>query len=120
MSVTIRLARIGKRNAPSFKIVVSNTRDKRNGRYLEVLGYYNPTKVPNEFKINEERYDYWRSVGAMVTDAVTALRDGTYEFKPYNPDAEKNNEEKSSEPESENTTKEEPVKDKKSEEESTE
>ena len=84
MSVTIRLARVGKKNAPSYKIVVSNTRDKRNGRYLDILGYYNPTKNPPEYKLDEKKYDEWKQKGAMSTEAVEKLRDGTYEYKPYN------------------------------------
>ncbi len=85
MSVTIRLARTGKRNAPTFKVVVANTRDKRNGKYLEVLGYYNPSKTPAEFKLDEQKFQEWQANGALVSDAVVALRDGTYKFVPYNP-----------------------------------
>lgn len=83
MSVTIRLARIGKRNAPAYKIVVANTRDKRNGRYLDILGYYNPSVTPVQFNFDENKYQEWRGKGAMVTDAVVKLRDGTYEYVKY-------------------------------------
>lgn len=83
MSVTIRLSRIGKRNAPAYRIVVANTKDKRNGRPLEVLGYYNPSNTPELFEIDKEKYNDWLSKGALVTDAVEKLVAGEYEFEPY-------------------------------------
>lgn len=83
MSVTIRLAQIGKKNSPSFKIVVSQTRDKRNGRFLDILGHYNPSNNPVLFSIDKKKYEEWRSKGALTTSAVEALVDGKYEFKPY-------------------------------------
>lgn len=85
MSVTIRLARIGKRNAPAFKIVVANTRDKRNGRFLDILGHYNPSHNPPLFSIDKDKYKEWKGKGALSTDAVEKLLAGTYEFKPYVP-----------------------------------
>ena len=77
MSVTIRLARIGKRNAPAYKVVVANTRDKRNGRFLEVLGHYNPSNNPVLLEIDTKKVDEWKGKGAMISDAVTKLIDGT-------------------------------------------
>ncbi len=88
MSVTIRLAKFGKRNAPSYRVVVSETRDKRNGRFLDTLGYFNPSKAIPEFEINKEKYEEWRKKGALVTEAVTKLIDGTYEYKKYEPTKE--------------------------------
>jgi small subunit ribosomal protein S16 len=87
MSVTIRLSKVGKRNAPSYKIVVSNTRDKRYGRFLDILGYYNPSTNPTGYKLDESKYNDWISKGALVTDAVVQLKEGTYVFKPYRPNA---------------------------------
>jgi len=83
MSVTIRLARIGKRNAPAFKIVVANTRDKRNGRFLDVLGHYNPSHNPPLLDIDKDKVKEWQGKGAMTTDAVTKLIEGKYEWVPY-------------------------------------
>jgi len=83
MSVTIRLARIGKRNAPAFKIVVANTRDKRNGNFLDVLGHYNPSHNPPLFSIDKKKFDQWKSKGALHTEAVNKLIEGTYKFVPY-------------------------------------
>lgn len=85
MSVTIRLARIGKKNAPAYKIVVANTRDKRNGRFLDVLGYFNPSEGEKNQRIDKEKYDAWKAKGALSTDAVEKLIAGTYKYKVYNP-----------------------------------
>jgi small subunit ribosomal protein S16 len=85
MSVTIRLAKFGKRHQPSYRIVVANTRDKRNGRFLDTLGHYNPSETPIKFECDKKKYEKWISNGALVTDAVKDLVAGTYEFKPYNP-----------------------------------
>ena len=83
MSVTIRLARFGKKFAPSYKIVVAKTRDKRNGKFLDILGYYNPSETPVKYDMDKEKYDKWLGNGALVTDAVKKIVDGTYEYIPY-------------------------------------
>lgn len=83
MQTRIRLARIGKRNAPAFKIVVANKRDKLTGRYLEVLGHYNPSSNPQTFDIDKKKYEGWLSKGAKPTKAVEKLVEGKYEFVPY-------------------------------------
>ncbi|HXK52920.1 30S ribosomal protein S16 [Candidatus Nomurabacteria bacterium] len=104
MSVTIRLAKIGRKKAHAFKIVVSTTKDKRNGKYLDILGHYNPSVKPVQYEIDKDKVEQWKSKGALVTDAVTALLNGEYEFKKYT----RQNEQKSSESsatEGSNTTK---------------
>ena len=83
MSVTIRLAKIGKRNAPAFKVVVANTRDKRNGKFLDIVGHYNPTHSPVLLEMDKKKIKEWQEKGAMTTDAVTKLLEGKYEFQPY-------------------------------------
>lgn len=85
MSVTIRLARIGKKNAPAYKIVVANTRDKRNGRFLDVLGYFNPSESMDAYRMDKKKYDEWKNKGALSTDAIEKLIAGTYKYKVYNP-----------------------------------
>jgi len=85
MSVTIRLARTGRRNQPAYKIVVSNTRDKRNGRFVDILGHFNPTTTPAEFSYNKEKYEKWTKTGALVTEAVKKLVEGKYEYTKYEP-----------------------------------
>lgn len=94
MSVTIRLSRIGKKNQPAYKLVVSNTRDKRNGRYLDILGHYNPFEPKEKFSYDKEKFEEWKNKGALVTDAVNKLIEGTYEYKKYEPKQETSKEEK--------------------------
>lgn len=89
MSVTIRLAKVGRRNAPAYKIVVANTRDKRNGRFLDVLGHFNPSHNPATFAIDQNKYQEWVAKGALTSASVTKLKDGKYTFKPYRPHAPK-------------------------------
>jgi small subunit ribosomal protein S16 len=83
MSITIRLSRTGKKNNPTYKVVVSNTRDKRNGKSLEVLGSMNPTLTPITYTMDKKKYDEWVKKGAMVSDSVKKLVEGTYTYKPY-------------------------------------
>jgi len=89
MSVTIRLARTGRKNLPAYKIVVSNTRDKRNGRFVDIIGNFNPTTTPHEFKYDKEKFEKWSKTGALVTDAVKKLMEGKYEYTKYEPKKEK-------------------------------
>ncbi len=85
MSVTIRLSRIGKKNSPSYRIVVSNTRSKREGENLDTIGFYNPSNTPALFELDKEKLNSWVSKGAKVTDAVTNLMEGKYTFTKYQP-----------------------------------
>ena len=85
MSISIRLAQFGKKHAPSYKIVVANTKDKRNGRFLDILGYYNPSETPVKFECDQEKYSDWKNKGALITDAVEKLVAGTYEQKIHDP-----------------------------------
>jgi small subunit ribosomal protein S16 len=83
MSITIRLTRIGKKNSPAYRVVVSNTKDKRNGKSLDILGHYNPTDSKSKFEIDKEKYAAWVGKGAMVSDAVKQLLEGKYSYTPY-------------------------------------
>jgi len=73
--VVIRLARGGNRNRPFFYIVAADSRARRDGRFIEKLGFYNPLASENVegFRINTERLEYWVSVGAQPSDAVKKL-----------------------------------------------
>lgn len=71
MAVTIRLARGGRKKAPFYSIIATDSRMPRNGRFLEKLGYYNP--MNKELSINLERYKYWKSVGAQESEAAAVL-----------------------------------------------
>ncbi|HHH14313.1 MAG TPA: 30S ribosomal protein S16 [candidate division WWE3 bacterium] len=87
----IRLLKRGRKNAPSYRIVVAESRRARDGKHLEVIGFYNPSYNPVLFKYDKERYTYWISKGAQPTEAVVKLIDGKYEFKKYAPKAEGEN-----------------------------
>lgn len=73
--VTIRLARGGAKNQPFFHIVVADSRKSRDGRYIERLGFYNPVARGNEetIRLDGERVDYWKSVGAQTSERVARL-----------------------------------------------
>ena len=71
--VKIRLSRTGKRNAPSYRIVVADSRTKRDGRIIEKIGFYDPKTKPATIKFNQKRVDYWLSQGAQMTEAVKKL-----------------------------------------------
>lgn len=73
--VTIRLSRGGAKKRPFYHIVVADRRNKRDGRHLERVGFFNPQAVGQEeaFRLNQERFEYWVSVGAQPSDRVTQL-----------------------------------------------
>ena len=75
MSVRIRLTRTGRKNEPSWRIAVFDSRTRRDGRYLENLGTYDPSagKAENKVKLNKERFDHWVSNGALPTEALERL-----------------------------------------------
>ena len=73
MAVKIRLKRFGKIRAPYYRIVVADSRTKRDGRVIEEIGKYHPTEEPSFIEVNSERAQYWLSVGAQPTEQVAAL-----------------------------------------------
>ena len=73
MAVKIRLKRLGKIRAPFYRIVVADSRTKRDGRVIEEIGKYHPTEHPSFIEVNSERAQYWLSVGAQPTEQVEAL-----------------------------------------------
>ena len=73
MAVKIRLKRMGKIHAPFYRVVVMNSRTKRDGRAIEEIGKYHPTHEPSIIEINSERVQYWLGVGAQPTEQVAAL-----------------------------------------------
>ncbi|MGN6327205.1 30S ribosomal protein S16 [Pseudolysinimonas sp.] len=73
MAVKIRLKRLGKIRAPYYRIVVADSRTKRDGRVIEEIGKYHPTEEPSLIEVNSERAQYWLGVGAQPTEQVTAL-----------------------------------------------
>ena len=71
--VKIRLRRMGAKKAPFYRIVVADSRYPRDGRFIEEVGYYDPTKEPSVIKIDEEKAKTWLANGAQPTDTVAAL-----------------------------------------------
>lgn len=70
MAVRIRLKRIGKIHHPIYRVVVVDSRKKRDGRVIEEVGKYDPNQQPSLIELNSERIQYWLSVGAQPSDAV--------------------------------------------------
>ncbi len=73
MAVKIRLKRMGKIRAPFYRVVVMDSRTKRDGRAIEEIGKYHPTEEPSVIDIDSERAQYWLTQGAQPTEAVEAL-----------------------------------------------
>jgi len=71
--VKIRLRRIGLRNQPSYRIVASEKESPRDGKFLEILGSYNPRTEPFTFEVAEDRIYYWMSNGAQPSESVAQL-----------------------------------------------
>lgn len=73
MAVKIRLKRFGKMRAPFYRIVVMDSRTKRDGRAIEEIGLYHPTEEPSYIKVDSDRAQYWLGVGAQPTEQVAAI-----------------------------------------------
>lgn len=73
MAVKIRLKRFGKIRDPRYRVVVADSRTKRDGKAIEEIGIYHPTENPSRIEINSERAQYWLSVGAQPTEQVAVL-----------------------------------------------
>ena len=71
--VKIRLRRLGKKKAPFYRIVVADSRSPRDGRFIEEIGYYDPTKDPSVYKIDAEAAKKWLGNGAQPTAEVAKL-----------------------------------------------
>jgi small subunit ribosomal protein S16 len=70
MAVKIRLKRMGQKKAPFYRIVVSDSRSPRDGRFIEEIGTYDPTQNPSAFNVNEEVAKKWLANGAQPTETV--------------------------------------------------
>lgn len=73
--VRIRLRRVGRKKQPSYRIVVADARSPRDGRYIEIIGFYNPRTQPATMTVKEERALHWLSVGAQPSEAVNRILD---------------------------------------------
>ena len=83
MAVKIRLKRMGKIRAPFYRVVVMDSRTKRDGRAIEEIGKYHPTEEPSVIQIDSERAQYWLGNGAQPTEAVAALLKITGDWQKY-------------------------------------
>jgi len=70
MAVRIRLARHGAKKRPFYRIVVADQESRRDGRFIEIVGTYNPLKDPADISLKNDRIDYWLGKGAKPTDTV--------------------------------------------------
>ena len=73
MATVVRLTRMGRNKAPFYRIVVTDSRKKRDGGSIETIGYYNPLSNPQTVKFDAERLAYWKSVGAKLSDRVAKI-----------------------------------------------
>lgn len=73
MAVRIRLKRMGAKKRPFYRIVVADSRSPRDGRFIEEIGYYNPTTQPVTLNVDQEKAAYWLRTGAQPSDTVKAL-----------------------------------------------
>ncbi|MCL1872116.1 MAG: 30S ribosomal protein S16 [Promicromonosporaceae bacterium] len=83
MAVKIRLKRLGKIRAPYYRVVVADSRTKRDGRVIEEIGKYHPTEEPSLIEITSERAQYWLGVGAQPTEQVLALLKVTGDWQKF-------------------------------------
>ena len=86
MAVKIRLKRLGKIRSPHYRIVVADSRTKRDGRAIEEIGKYHPKNDPSLIEVDSERAQYWLSVGAQPTEAVVALFKRTGDWQRFSGD----------------------------------
>lgn len=73
MATVVRLTRVGRKKRPFYRIVVTDSRKRRDGGSIEVIGYYNPMVEPEVIKFDAERLNYWKSVGAKLSDRVEKI-----------------------------------------------
>ena len=71
--VVIRLRRTGKTKQPSYRLVVADKRSPRDGKFIEIIGHYNPVRQPKELVVKGDRARYWIGVGAQPSDTVARL-----------------------------------------------
>ena len=73
MAVKIRLTRMGAKKKPFYRLVAADSKAPRDGKFLEILGYYDPMKDPAEVKVQAEKVKYWLGKGALVSESARAL-----------------------------------------------
>ena len=84
MAVKIKLKRLGKIRSPHYRIVVADSRTRRDGRAIEEIGLYHPVQNPSRIEVNADRVAYWLSVGAQPTEPVLAILKKTGDWQKFN------------------------------------
>ena len=83
MAVRIRLLRMGKIRNPQYRIVVADSRTKRDGRAIEYVGLYHPKEEPSRIEVNSERVQHWLTVGAQPSEPVIAILSKTGDWQKF-------------------------------------
>ncbi|MEU9122185.1 30S ribosomal protein S16 [Streptomyces sp. NPDC048506] len=83
MAVKIKLKRLGKIRSPHYRIVVADSRTRRDGRAIEEIGLYHPVQNPSRIEVDSERAQYWLSVGAQPTEPVLAILKVTGDWQKF-------------------------------------
>ncbi|MDL5204038.1 30S ribosomal protein S16 [Streptomyces sp. ALI-76-A] len=83
MAVKIKLKRLGKIRAPHYRIVVADSRTRRDGRAIEEIGLYHPVQNPSRIEVDADRVAYWLSVGAQPTEPVLAILKKTGDWQKF-------------------------------------
>ncbi|MGV9252304.1 30S ribosomal protein S16 [Streptomyces sp. NPDC003697] len=83
MAVKIKLKRLGKIRSPHYRIVVADSRTRRDGRAIEEIGLYHPVQNPSRMEVDSERVAYWLSVGAQPTEPVLAILKKTGDWQKF-------------------------------------
>jgi small subunit ribosomal protein S16 len=73
MAVKIRLTRMGAKKKPFYRLVAADSEAPRDGKFLEILGFYNPMKDPAEISVHEDKVNYWLGKGALVSESAKAI-----------------------------------------------
>jgi small subunit ribosomal protein S16 len=73
MAVSIRLTRMGAKKKPFYRMVAADSEAPRDGKFIEILGYYDPMKDPAVIKVQEDKVNYWLEKGAIITESARAL-----------------------------------------------
>nr|MBP3724437.1 30S ribosomal protein S16 [Campylobacter sp.] len=73
MATVVRLTRMGRKKSPFYRIVVTDSRKRRDSGWIESIGYYNPMVEPEIIKFDADRLNYWKSVGAKLSDRVARI-----------------------------------------------
>ncbi|SFL04247.1 30S ribosomal protein S16 [Streptomyces pini] len=83
MAVKIKLKRLGKIRSPHYRIIVADSRTRRDGRAIEEIGLYHPVQNPSRIEVDSERVQYWLGVGAQPTEPVLAILKVTGDWQKF-------------------------------------